>query len=117
MSTGATITQDLVAAQKRVARIKDFYQHLKLFSITTIMLFIIKADIFKWFLNSAAIEPGYKEWIAWNMLSIPIIWSVILLIHGLVVFRIKIINWKRLKPKALRDWEQTKINQILQDEL
>ena len=89
MRTKVTYTQQMLEAREHIAQIKDFYKHLRIFSIATILIFIIKADIFEWFLNSAAIAPSLKDWITWNIISVPIIWAVVLLIHGWVVFRIK----------------------------
>lgn len=107
----------LKIAKSRVDELRGFYKHLQTFLTANIILIIIKIDLFNWFIDSANIDEEFMEWIEWNFLSIPIIWSIVLLCYALFIFKIKYKDWSNLKPQILKNWEQEKIKEILQEEL
>ncbi|WP_158973573.1 2TM domain-containing protein [Cellulophaga sp. L1A9] len=99
----------LERAQKRVATIKGFYDHLTIYLIINILVFIFRGKFIITLLSKEALgNPQILNWIDWNVYGIPIIWGIGVLIHGLVVFKIK--------PSFFTDWEEQKIKKYMSEE-
>ncbi|MDP5230268.1 MAG: 2TM domain-containing protein [Cellulophaga sp.] len=98
----------LERAQKKVANIKGFYNHLTVYIIINcIVLFTSGKFIFILFSEEALGNPKFLDWINWNVYGTPIIWGIVLLIHGLVVFGIK--------PSFLKNWEQKQLEKYMRE--
>ena len=74
-------------AQRKVNAIKAFYNHLAIFVLLNTILLVLKGSIVRWFLeNSADPNVEFLKWIDWNILAVPIIWSVVIIFHGSYVY-------------------------------
>ena len=91
MEKNYTETERYHQAQKKVREIKDFYQHLIVFILVSIILIVI----------NLMTSPGYL-WFAWCLMG----WGIGLVLHGLAVFN--------LPPFFNKDWEERKIREILE---
>ncbi|WP_318309038.1 2TM domain-containing protein [Flagellimonas crocea] len=92
-------------AQQKVRALKRFYTHLVEFCLVTIFLLVVKEDIVQWVSKkSSNTDEGFLRWLDWNILAIPIIWAVVIAVHGLKTIRIPI----------LKNWEERQINKILE---
>jgi len=80
-------------AQKKVKEIKDFYQHLMIFILVSIILIVI----------NLMTSPGYL-WFVWCLIG----WLIGLIVHGLTTFN--------LPPFFDKNWEERKIREILEKE-
>ncbi|MBO0589939.1 2TM domain-containing protein [Cellulophaga sp. E16_2] len=99
----------LERAQKRVATLKGFYDHLTIYLIINILVFIFKGKFIITLLSKEALgNPQILNWINWNVYGAPIIWGIGVLIHGLVVFKIR--------PSFLSKWEDRKIKKYMNEE-
>ena len=96
-------------ALKHVKRIKGFYKHIITYIIFNIILFIIKWRAVDYVLNNTAYaEKGLIDWMYVDIFSTPVIWGIILLIHGLYVYRYKFTFFKK--------WEYRKIKEYMDQE-
>lgn len=80
-------------AQKKVKEIKDFYQHLTVFILVTIMLLVV----------NLMTSPEYL-WFIWCVLG----WGVGVLFHGLKAFGVSSFFNK--------EWEERKIREFIERE-
>ncbi|MBF4465476.1 2TM domain-containing protein [Flavobacterium sp. LC2016-12] len=80
-------------ARKKVKEIKDFYQHLAVFILVTIMLLVI----------NLMTSPEYL-WFIWCILG----WGVGVLFHGLKAFGVS--------PFFNKEWEERKIREFIERE-
>jgi len=92
-------------AKKRVAEIKGFFRHLKIFIIINGLLYVLKKG---WLLP---ILPGgfpqetyYFDWVNLNIL----VWGLILAVHGLTLYRHKLT--------FLKKWEDRQIQKYMDEE-
>lgn len=97
-------------AIKHVNRIKGFYNHLFIY-IIFLVFWIIFAGKFFGLLGDRYINPdkGFLDWVNINMWLNPLIWGIILLIHGLYVFCFKF--------QFFKDWEDRKIQEYMDEEV
>ncbi len=94
-------------ALKRVKKIKRFYRHLTVYIVVNIFLVYFGlrgVDFLE--INSPEVDANVVFWLFWNVLSVPILWGIGLLIHGLCVF----------KPKSniVKRWEERQLQKILE---
>lgn len=74
-------------AKKKVAKIKGFYNHLVIYIIVNIVLFLLQDKITIIFLSKRAFgNPEFLETINWDVFGMPIVWGLILIIHAVNVF-------------------------------
>jgi hypothetical protein len=96
-------------ARKRVKKIKGFYRHLTIYLIANAIIVIEGFwGISVLELSSGEIDPQLIEWLFLNVLSVPILWGIGLLLHGLSVFRPKI--------GIIKDWEEKQLQKFLEEE-
>tara|TARA_B100001146_G_scaffold224006_1_gene240238 strand:+ start:743 stop:1066 length:324 start_codon:yes stop_codon:yes gene_type:complete len=81
-------------AKLKVERIKKFYEHALLFLIVNVVLFWFKGEIFAFFLDQEIHNSEFYNWLALNIIFIPVIWGVILLIHANYAFLGSSKFWK-----------------------
>ena len=99
----------LEAARKRVKAIKGFYKHLQTFLTVFIILsalYVIPAAPFVDLRE--AISEEVMSWFNLNILVNLGIWALILIIHGLVVFK--------FPYSLLRQWEERQLKKYLEEE-
>lgn len=94
-------------ALKKVEAIKGFYGHLQAYLIVN-GIFILGRLLGPFVISIPELGPDAWRWIDINIFGMPVVWGIGLAIHGLVVFRYKI--------PVLKDWEERKIRQIMEDE-
>lgn len=80
-------------AQKRVKEIKEFYEHLTVFTLVSVILIVI----------NLLTSPEYL-WFIWCLLG----WGIGVVFHGLKAFAISI--------NFIKNWEERKIREILEKE-
>lgn len=74
-------------AQRRVAEIRGFYNHLGVYLVVNAVLLLFKERMTVTLLSKRALgNPEFLEWIDWNVYGTPIIWGIILAVHGVKVF-------------------------------
>jgi len=96
-------------AYNRVKKIKRFYRHLTVYIVVNILLVYFGlrgVDFLE--INSPEVDANVILWLFWNVLSVPILWGIGLLIHGLCVFKPKLNMVKR--------WEERQLQKILQED-
>lgn len=97
----------LIRAKKRVAQIRGFYNHLAVYLVVNIVLFLLRDKMTFILLNKRVFgNPGFLENIDWNVYGTPLVWGLALLIHAISVFG---------KPYVLgRHWEERQIRKYLE---
>ena len=93
MEPDYTEAERLYRARKKVKEIREFYEHLTVFILVTIILIMI----------NLLTSPGYL-WFVWCVLG----WGIGVVLHGLSLFNIP--------PFFGKDWEAKKIKEILEKE-
>lgn len=96
-----------VIAKKRVEAIKGFWQHLTIFAIVNLGIYIVRFVVLPQ-TGIVSKDEGFENWLDWNTYLMPLIWGIGISIHGLAVFG---PNWKRLKR-----WEERKIREFMDEE-
>lgn len=92
-------------AQRRVAKIKGFYNHLAVFVVINSGLWLFKDKMMTYFFGEEVLSiPGAMSWVNWNIL----IWMFILLVHGLLVYG--------NIPVLLKKWEDRQMEKFIQEE-
>lgn len=109
METEEAYSEKLRRAKKRVGELKGFYNHVKAFVIVNIVLFLIRADVFK-FITAEGISEDvhFMDWISLNFLITPVLWGIGLFIHGMFVHRYHF--------RFIRDWEERQIRKYMEQE-
>lgn len=93
------------AAKKRVQELKGYYSHITIFVIVNVILYLLKTGMLTSLLPEAfPKESYYYDWINSNIL----IWTLILIVHTLIVFRDKFTFVKK--------WEQRQIQKYMDED-
>lgn len=89
-------------AQRKIVKIKSFYNHLAAFIIINGVLLLSKEKMTTaLFGEAASVHPNAMNWIEWNIY----IWGAGLLLHALFVFG--------STPFFIKRWEERQINNYL----
>lgn len=80
-------------AQKKVAEIKKFYQHLTVYLLCNPIAIVV----------NLMTSPGYL-WFIWSLMG----WGIAIVLHGLKAFE--------FSPFYNKEWEERKIREILEKE-
>ncbi|MEX0315023.1 MAG: 2TM domain-containing protein [Allomuricauda sp.] len=92
-------------ATKRVKELKGFYNHLKIFVIINGLFYLIKSGWLTPIMpDGFPTEAYYFDWIDANVL----IWGVIVVIHGLTLYRHKL--------PFVKKWEERQIKKIMEQD-
>lgn len=110
------LRQQYTEASKKVEGIRDFYSHIAVY-IPVSILMIISAPFAVDYLEARGLtDPEALRWVRLNFYIIPLIWLVVLMVHGVVAY------WYRLgpriegyKPGFLKRWEARQIRRFLDD--
>jgi len=94
-------------AKKKVKEIRGFYNHIGIFVVTTIVIFVVRFVALPK-LGFISEDEGFVDWLNWNTYLLPIIWILVLLVHGLIVYRNKLGLFKK--------WEERKIAELMENE-
>ena len=94
-------------ARKRVEDLKGFYRHLLVYLIVNVALFIVRGNVLDFFQNKNP-DKNFLEWVDWNILIVPIFWSIGLMYHAIKVFQYKV--------PFVRNWEERQIEKYLKEE-
>jgi len=74
-------------ARKRVDDIKRFYGHLTAYIVVNAVLLLARGKFHVTLLSKGALgDPGFLDWLDWNVYGTPIVWGIGLAIHALSVF-------------------------------
>tara|TARA_R110002012_G_scaffold54189_6_gene138984 strand:- start:12561 stop:12890 length:330 start_codon:yes stop_codon:yes gene_type:complete len=93
------------AAKKRVQELKGYYSHITIFVIVNGILYLLKTGMLTSLLPEAfPKESYYYDWINSNIL----IWTLILIVHTLIVFRDKFTFFKK--------WEERQIKKYMEED-
>lgn len=96
-------------AQKKVAKIRGFYNHIVVYLIVNIVLFLLRDKVTIIFLGKRFFgSPEILENINWDIFGTPIIWGIILIFHAVKVFG----NFSFFG----KDWEEKKLQQFLNED-
>ena len=93
-------------AEKRVKRIRDFYNHLQVFVIVMVILLLFSNTIIDFF-ESHIDNLNWLKWLRANIWINALLWFVGLLIHGVFTFKYKL--------GFIEKWEQRKVQEIMNE--
>ncbi len=88
-------------ARKRLEMLKGFYNHLLVYIIVNIAIFIVRAEVLEFFKNQSP-DKNFIEWVDWNILIVPIFWGIGLLFHAAKVFQYKFPFIKKWEDRQLK---------------
>lgn len=95
-------------AQLKVDDIRGFYNHLTVFVIVNILLYVLRDNFTFILLNKSAFgNPHFLEWIDWNVFGTTIIWSIVLTVHGFTVLG--------KFSQRLKEWEKRNIQKYMNE--
>jgi len=99
----------LERAKKRVADIRGFYNHVAIYLVVNLILFLLR-DKMTFILLSKRVfgSPEFLDGIDWDVFGTPIIWGTALLFHAFCVFGEPFFFGKK--------WENRKIEQFLNED-
>ncbi|CAM1347013.1 2TM domain-containing protein [Tenacibaculum insulae] len=95
-----------IQAEKRVKRIKSFYNHLQVFVIMMLVLLFFSNTIFNFF-ETHIQNTGSLNWAKANIWVNSLLWAIGVLVHGIYAFKYKIT--------FLNSWEQKKVNEFMNE--
>tara|TARA_R110002126_G_C10361811_1_gene492604 strand:- start:160 stop:549 length:390 start_codon:yes stop_codon:yes gene_type:complete len=93
-------------AKTKVESIKRFYNHTLVFLIINIILYFLRHKFVFILVNKNALgNPEFLDWINWNVYGTTIVWGIILVVHGIIVFGN--ISW------YMKKWEEREIQKYI----
>lgn len=96
-------------AKAQVKRIKGFYNHLFIYIVFLVLWILFSGRFFGLIRDSiGTTDVGFNRWADINFWLNPLIWGVIVLIHGLFVFGFKSTFFKK--------WEDRKLQEFIDEE-
>ena len=97
-------------AKKKVEKIKGFYNHLAIYIIVNIALFLLQGKMTFILLSKRVFgSPEFLELIDWDVFGTPIIWGVILLIQAVNVFGNEFFFGRKWEERQIKKYmEQDK---------
>ncbi len=93
-------------AEKRVKKIRNFYNHLQIFVIMMLVL-VFFSDIIIRFFEARISNPDSLRWIKANIWINALLWLLGLVIHGVYAFK--------FKANVIDKWEKKKLDEILKE--
>lgn len=93
-------------AEKKVKRIKNFYNHLQIFVIIISILLLFSTMIIDFF-EAHIHNMGTLQWIQTNIWINALLWGIALAIHGIYAFKYKI--------NFIDNWEKKKVEEIMNE--
>lgn len=96
-------------AQKKVSEIRGFYNHLAVYLLVNVTLFLLR-DKMTFILLSKRVfgSPEILDSINWDVFGTPIIWGIGLAFHAIMVFG----NFSFFGKK----WEEKKMQEFLNED-
>ena len=91
-------------AEKRVKKIRNFYNHLQIFVIMMLVL-VLFSDMIIGFFEARISNPESLSWIKANIWINVLLWLFGLAIHGIYVFK--------FKANVIDKWEKKKLDEIM----
>lgn len=108
MTQFSTVSKRMDSAKKRVAGLKDFHNHVIIYCIFNLILYVISGDLLQALTHGETKVPaGFLEWFNLNILITPILWGIGLLLHGLVAYRPKM--------RFIARWEARQIRKMMEE--
>ncbi len=96
-------------AKERVAEIKAFFTHIKVYIFVNVFLLLLKGRFLDFITGRAEdLDPNFLNWLDLNILFTPLLWGFGLAIHGVYVYRHKFT--------FLRNWEERQLKKFLEEE-
>lgn len=93
-------------AEKRVKKIRNFYNHLQIFVILMIVLALFSNMIIDFF-EARISNPDSLSWVKTNIWVNALLWLFGLIIHGIYVFKFKV--------NVIDKWEKKKLTEIMKE--
>ncbi len=100
-------------AQKKVDSIKTFYNHVFVYLLINTISLLIWLFLIREFYETIENE-GFKMWIIANFIFFTSVWTIVLIFHGLKVF--KGDSFKKFKFSLFKNWEERKIKEFMEAE-
>lgn len=94
-------------AKKKVDFIKGFYNHLIAYLVINAVILLSRANGIP-MISINSNRDNLINWLDWNTYFLVIFWGLGLCIHGVYVFRDKFT--------FIKNWEQKKLDKLLEDE-
>ncbi len=104
-------------AKRRLDGIIGFYQHLTVYVLLSMLLLFCRKYIIQFAIAKGATDQGFLDWLEMHTWFMPLLWSLVIAIHALLVFSKKPGFWKSLKPKMLKAWENKQIEKYMNKDL
>jgi len=96
-------------AQKKVAAIKAFYNHLLAYVIVNLFLFAARDKLTFVLISKEAFgDPNFMNWLDWNFYGTPIVWGIGLIIQAVYTFGVNPFFGKR--------WEERQIQKFINED-
>jgi hypothetical protein len=93
-------------AKLRVDAIRGFYNHLAVFVIINILLYVLRDKFTIMLINLNGLgNPEFLQWVDWNVFGTTIIWGIVLAIHG--------INVLGNVSQFTKEWENRQIQKYM----
>ena len=97
-------------AKLKVASIRGFYNHVVVYIIINVLLFLLRDKFTVVLISKNAIgDANFLDWINWNVYGTSIVWGGILVIHAIKTFS----NFTLMLAK----WEQRQIEKYVKEDL
>lgn len=93
-------------AEKRVKRIKNFYNHLQIFVIMMLLILFFSNTIINFF-ESHIHNTGTLKWARVNIWINCLLWAFGLLVHGLYAYKYKVT--------FIEKWEKEKVEELMKE--
>lgn len=92
-------------AKKRVAQIRGFYNHLAVYLVVNIVLFLLQ-DKMTFILLSKRVfgSPEFLDKINWDVFGTPIIWGIALTFHAINVFGEPLLFGRKWEERQLKKY-------------
>lgn len=93
-------------AEKKVKKIKNFYNHLQIFVIMMLVL-VFCSDMIIHFFEERISNPDSLRWVKSNIWVNALLWFFGLAIHGIYVFKFNV--------NIIEKWEKKKLDEIMKE--
>ncbi len=113
------LSEKFIRAKKRVAHIKNFYKHLRVYIVGNLGLLVLKYWVLNLFQENGINDPDVLNWFKWNIIGTLVVWGIGLAIHALYVFKFQSrpLRLKDLKPGVLKEWEDRQIKKYMDEDI
>ncbi len=108
MKEDEAVNKKYFKARDRAQRLRKFYLTVVRFLIATVVLLLLKNKILEFIILNGIKNEETLKWIDYNIYLIPMIFVILLLIKAFKLFV--------LKSHFIEDWEERKIQELMNED-